>query len=162
MIEHTNELIVKRSLSFARLCGLILIIIPTIFLYAYFSLPTPHEEIGKEPPLACGNNTTIYSNSPGQKLFKVNCAVCHSVTDQKLTGPGLAGIAGRLPEPAETWFTAWVLNNEKVLKSGDAYARKIFEENGKAPMTVFEGQLTNDQVHEIYVYLTSESSQPIP
>jgi hypothetical protein len=77
-------------------------------------------------------------------------------TDQKLTGPGLAGMADRLPKPGEAWFTSWVLNNEKVLRSGDAYAKKIYTENSKAAMTVFEGQLSKEDVHEIYVYLTGK------
>lgn len=66
----------------------------------------------------------------GAKIFKQNCAVCHSLTDQKLTGPGLAGIAGRVPKPEDEWLTAWIKNNNKVIASGDAYAKSLVSANG--------------------------------
>lgn len=88
----------------------------------------------------------------GEKLFKLNCAVCHaSHTDQKLTGPGLKGIFDRAPKG--DWLNKWILNNEKLIKSGDAYANKIFNDNGKAAMTVFEGQLTDKDVTSILAFL---------
>jgi Cytochrome c/Cytochrome c7 and related cytochrome c/Class III cytochrome C family len=88
----------------------------------------------------------------GEKLFKQNCAVCHaSHTDQKLAGPGLKGIFDRAPKG--DWLTKWILNNEKVIKSGDAYANKIYGENGKAAMTVFEGQLDEKQVASILEFI---------
>lgn len=88
----------------------------------------------------------------GAKLFKQNCAVCHaSHTDQKLTGPGLKGIFDRAPKG--DWLKNWILNNEKMIKAGDAYANKIFNDNGKAPMTVFEGQLSDKDVDAIIAFL---------
>lgn len=87
----------------------------------------------------------------GAKLFKQNCAVCHAVTDQKLTGPGLAGVFDRAPKG--DWLKNWILNNEKLIKGGDAYANKIYNENGKAAMTVFEGQLTDKDVDAILAYV---------
>ena len=87
----------------------------------------------------------------GAKLFKQNCAVCHSITDQKLTGPGLAGVFDRAPKG--DWLKNWILNNEKLIKGGDAYANKIYNENGKAAMTVFEGQLNEKDVEAILAYV---------
>ncbi len=168
MTDQEADLIVKRSRSFALLCAIILILVTGGLLVNYFSMPPDKSE---ETPPGCGTtNATIESSSanPGRssmggKLFKQNCAVCHMpFSDQKLTGPGLAGMADRLPKPGEEWFTAWVLNNEKVLRSGDAYAKKIYAENGNAAMTVFEGQLSKEDVHEIYMYLTKEASMPVP
>jgi len=90
----------------------------------------------------------------GAKLFKQNCAVCHSShTDQKLAGPGLKGIFDRVPKPADEWLIKWILNNEKLIKSGDAYANKIYNENNKAAMPVFEGQLTETDVKDILAFL---------
>lgn len=87
----------------------------------------------------------------GAKLFKQNCAVCHTVTDQVLTGPGLAGVFDRAPKGA--WLHDWILNNEKVRKSGDAYGNKIYDDYKKASMTVFEGQLTDQDVDAILAYI---------
>lgn len=88
----------------------------------------------------------------GAKLFKQNCAVCHaSHTDQKLTGPGLKGVFDRAPKG--DWLAKWILNSEKLIKGGDAYANKIFNDNGKATMSVFEGQLNDKDVEAILAFL---------
>ncbi len=98
---------------------------------------------------------TLSSNlkaQDGAKLFKQNCAVCHaSHTDQKLTGPGLKGIFDRAPKG--DWLKNWILNNEKMIKAGDPYGNKIYNENGKAAMTVFEGQLSDKDVDAIIAFI---------
>jgi len=155
MTDKEADLIVKRSRSFALLCAIILILITAACLVSIFSL-APEKPVVSDVVSATASAAPAV-NSKGSKLFKQNCAVCHyPFTDQKLTGPGLAGMADRLPKPGEEWFTAWVLNNEKVLRSGDAYAKKIYAENDKAAMTVFEGQLSKEDVHEIYLYLKGQ------
>lgn len=101
------------------------------------------------------------ASSDGNRLFKRNCAVCHSLGSNKLTGPGLAGVATRVPKPADQWLRAYILNNEKVIKSGDAYANKIYNENGKAAMTVFEGQLSDRNVNDLIRYITGQGGYNI-
>lgn len=96
--------------------------------------------------------TSTTKAQDGAKLFKQNCAVCHaSHTDQKLTGPGLKGVFDRVPKG--DWINRWILNSEKMIKAGDAYANKIYNENGKAQMTVFEGQLNDKDVEAIIGFL---------
>ncbi|MES2130919.1 MAG: c-type cytochrome [Bacteroidota bacterium] len=87
----------------------------------------------------------------GAKIFKQNCAVCHTLTDQKITGPGLAGVFDRAPKG--DWLKNWILDNKKLIKSGDAYANKIFNENSKADMTVFAGQLSDKDVEALLTYI---------
>lgn len=92
------------------------------------------------------------SAQDGANLFKKNCANCHSShSEQKITGPGLKGVFDRAPKG--DWMKRWILNNEKVIKSGDAYANKIFMENNKQSMNVFEGQLNDKDVDAIIAYL---------
>lgn len=96
--------------------------------------------------------TTNLRAQDGAKLFKQNCAVCHaSHTDQRLTGPGLAGVFDRAPKG--DWLKNWIINNQKLIKAGDAYANKIYNDYGKAQMTVFEGQLTDADVDAILAFL---------
>ncbi len=126
-----------------------------------------HEAKKEEYAEGCGtvSETDRYrSYSPdGEKLFKLNCAVCHAAhTDQKLTGPGLSGIKHRLPEPADQWFLKYVLNNEKVFKSGDAYAAKLKGTYGKEKMTIFEGELEEGEVMAIYRYLSGPPASETP
>ena len=95
----------------------------------------------------------------GEKLFKQNCAVCHaSHTDQKLTGPGLKGVFDRVPKG--DWINKWIRNNEKLIKSGDAYANKIYNENGKAAMTVFE-DLSDKDLTSIIDFLKGPAPGPV-
>lgn len=101
-------------------------------------------------------SSKIYAQA-GEKLFKQNCAVCHSShTEQKLVGPGLKGLFERAPKG--DWLTKWILNSDKVIKSGDAYANKIYGENGKASMSAFEGVLTEADVASILEFIKT----PLP
>lgn len=90
-------------------------------------------------------------SASGKDLFLKNCSVCHSTGSQKLTGPGMEGVLSRVP--GRDWLSNFILNSEKMIKSGDVYANKIYRENGKAQMTVFEGQLSEEDVSAIIKYL---------
>ena len=102
-------------------------------------------------------NNTEHANTDdridGEQLFRKNCATCHTTGFERLTGPGLAGIMDRVPKPALAWLKAYIVNNEKMIKSGDPYSNRIYNENGKAAMTVFEGQLTDKEVEAIINYM---------
>lgn len=88
----------------------------------------------------------------GEKLFKQNCAVCHDAfTDRMLTGPGLKGVFDRVPKG--DWLKRYILNNEKLIKSGDPYANKLYKQYGNAQMTVFEGTISDKDVDAILEYL---------
>ncbi|MEO6883021.1 MAG: c-type cytochrome [Bacteroidia bacterium] len=89
----------------------------------------------------------------GAKLFRQNCAVCHSLGTDKITGPGLAGVTSRVPQPYEDWMLKWIKNNAAVRASGDAYATKLFADNNQAAMTVFASQLSDDQIKGIIAFL---------
>ncbi len=86
----------------------------------------------------------------GAKLFKANCSSCHRVDEKKLTGPGLKGVFERVPN--QEWLYSWIKNSSKVIASGDAYATKIFEDNGKVTMTPQE-HLSKEQIDAILGYI---------
>jgi mono/diheme cytochrome c family protein len=88
----------------------------------------------------------------GEKIFKQNCAVCHDpFGDRTITGPGLKGLFDRAP--GGDWLKNWILNNQKLIKAGDPYAVKVYNQYGKATMNVFEGQLTDKDVEAVIGYL---------
>ena len=97
------------------------------------------------------NINSVSAQPDGAKLFKQNCAVCHSLGSNKITGPGLAGVASRVPQPADEWMHKWIKNNDKVRKSGDAYGNKIYQDNGAAQMTTFEF-LSDEEISAIITY----------
>ncbi len=89
----------------------------------------------------------------GSKLFKANCAVCHSLGTNKITGPGLEGVTERVPMPYQDWMLKWIKNNNAVRESGNAYANQVFADNHGVSMTVFEGTLNDDQIKSIIAFL---------
>jgi len=87
----------------------------------------------------------------GEKIFKQNCAVCHSTGTNKITGPGLEGVMTRVP--SEDWLHKWIKNNKAMITSGDQYANKVFNDNNKADMTVFSGTLSDDDITAVITYI---------
>jgi mono/diheme cytochrome c family protein len=87
----------------------------------------------------------------GDALFKNNCAQCHAV-NEKVVGPALAGIAKRRQA---SWVVSWVHNSAKVIASGDDYAVKIYEENGKQQMPSFP-QLSEKDIKDILAWVNSQ------
>jgi mono/diheme cytochrome c family protein len=86
----------------------------------------------------------------GKGLFNANCAACHKL-DAKATGPALRGVADKYDK---AWIYKWVKNSADLIKSGDADAVKVFEENNKVSMSAFP-QLSEADIDNILAY-TSE------
>ena len=98
----------------------------------------------------------------GKSLFNANCAACHQL-DKKMTGPALRNIEARLADEQgldRTWIYAWVRNSAGVIKSGDAYAKKIFDEFGGTAMTAFP-QLSDDDLSNILAYTAQVKEEPV-
>lgn len=59
----------------------------------------------------------------GEKVYDVKCASCHKLTDEKLVGPGWAGVTTRrTPE----WIMNFVTNTDEMLNK-DAEALAMLE-----------------------------------
>lgn len=91
----------------------------------------------------------------GKAIFNTNCAACHKL-DAKATGPALRGVADKYDKE---WLYKWVKNSAELIKSGDADAVKVFEANGKIPMTAFP-QLSNEDIDNILAYTSAPVEQP--
>ncbi|MDO6596377.1 cytochrome c3 family protein [Oceanihabitans sp. 2_MG-2023] len=97
----------------------------------------------------------------GKSLFNANCAACHKL-DKKMTGPALRNVEQRLSDDEgldRAWLSAWIRNSSGVIKSGDAYANKIYNEYGGAAMTAFP-QLSDDDINNILAYTAEEAKAP--
>jgi len=97
----------------------------------------------------------------GKSLFNANCAACHKL-DKKMTGPALRNVEQRLSEEEgldREWLYTWIKNSPSMIKSGDAYANKIYEEYGGAAMTPFP-QLSNADIDNILAYTATEAAPP--
>ncbi len=94
--------------------------------------------------------------SAGEALFNGNCKSCHRVK-QKLVGPALAGVEGRVPSVA--WILDWVKNPAKKIATGDEYANKIYNEYNKSQMTAFTAY-KDAQILSILAYVKAEAAKP--
>ena len=92
----------------------------------------------------------------GKALFNAQCAACHKL-DAKMTGPALRGVTER---QSSEWLHSWIKNSQAMVKSGDPYAVKIFEEYNKSIMTPFP-QLSDADIDNILAY-TAEPLPPPP
>ncbi|TFZ64685.1 c-type cytochrome [Hymenobacter sp. UV11] len=101
---------------------------------------TPAPTVAASPAIAAGD-----------ALFKSNCAQCHAVHD-KVVGPALAGITKRR---SISWLMPWVKNSSKVIASGDEYAVKLFNDNGKQQMPAFP-QLSDENIQNIMAWVTAQ------
>lgn len=97
------------------------------------------------PAEAAGSGASV---EDGAKLFKANCASCHSIGANKQVGPGLQGVDER---HSEEWLIKWIQNSGKLIASGDAAAIAIYEEYNKSimpPQTV-----SADEIRSILAYI---------
>jgi cytochrome c2 len=94
----------------------------------------------------------------GAVLFRQNCASCHSLGTEKVKGPGMAGVINRVP--GGDWLFSYILNSQKMISSGNAYANKIYEEHGRKAMTVFEGKLSGSDIRSIIEFLGQQPTGP--
>ena len=100
-------------------------------------------------------------SAKGKSLFNANCAACHQL-DKKMTGPALRNVETRLSEAEgldREWIYAWIRNSAGVIKSGDSYANKVYNEYGGAAMTAFP-QLSDDDLNNILAYTAEEKKAP--
>lgn len=92
----------------------------------------------------------------GKEIFNANCAACHKL-DAKATGPALRGVEAKYDKE---WLYKWVKNSGELIKSGDAQAIKVFEENNKVAMTAFP-QLSNEDIDNILAYTSEPAPAPV-
>jgi|TARA_B110000902_G_scaffold57066_1_gene66637 cytochrome c oxidase subunit 2 len=93
----------------------------------------------------------------GSKLFTANCASCHALKG-KVVGPALAGVINKYDEDYE-WLNAWIKNNQKLIKSGDARANAIYDEYNGAAMNIFEN-LSDDDINSILMWIDNDGDGP--
>ena len=99
----------------------------------------------------------------GKALFNANCASCHKL-DKKMTGPALRNVETRLAEDEgldREWLYSWIKNSAGMIKSGDAYANKIYKEYNGTAMTAYP-QFSNADIDNILAYTAEEKASTTP
>lgn len=120
------------------------LLLATTFFFACGSEPasnsksTPKEPAKPEVPKSIkeGKGVGKITNLPltdaidesmvklGKSIYDMKCASCHKITDQRVVGPGFAGITNkRKPE----WIMNMITNTDAMLEQ-DPAAQKLLEE----------------------------------
>lgn len=98
----------------------------------------------------------------GKSLFNSQCAACHKL-DKKMTGPALRNVEARLYEDEgldREWLNKWIRNSSALIKSGDTYANKIWNEYNQTAMNAFP-QLSDQDITDILAYTAAPPPIPI-
>ncbi len=98
----------------------------------------------------------------GKSLFNANCAACHKL-DRDMTGPMLRNVEARLAEEEgldRAWINAWIKNSAGLIKSGDTYANKVYNEWNQTAMTAFP-QLSDQDISDILAYTAQPKPEPV-
>ena len=132
-------------------CSLALMLAFSLTSFAQDAAP----EVAAEP-VATEASATGGDAAAGKALFNSNCAACHKL-DAKSTGPALRGMANKYEN---AWLQKWIKDSQGLIKSGDALAIKVYEENDKKLMTSFP-QLSVADINNIIAY-TSEEKPAAP
>lgn len=124
--DKKDKVIAHLSMAVVSLSLLVLTLL-IILLCVCFYKPMPKEEA----QAWCGNSIKETAKSTyvptssinGERIFKQNCAVCHSMYTNVIVGPGLAGVMNRVP--SKDWLYEYISNSEKLFNQGDAYAQRL-------------------------------------
>jgi mono/diheme cytochrome c family protein len=135
----TNLIMIKHYLYSAYKSSFLII------LLSLFSLPA----------FSQGISTDAAAVSAGKAIFDANCKACHAVK-KKVVGPALMNVYDRVP--SLDWIKSFVHNSSALIASGDAYAVKVYNENGKVTMTSFPA-LKDAEIMNILAYVKAETEK---
>lgn len=129
---------VKRRNSFSRI-----LVVSAVLLLTFSSSLFAQEAVAADA-------------KAGEALFKANCAACHKLY-KPMTGPLLHQVSEKYDRE---WLYKWIRNSQALIKSGDALAISVYEENGNKVMNAFPA-LSNADIDNILAYTDTPKPEPI-
>ncbi len=130
---------------------LLLLVFLLTFSTAIYAQDEPSGEAAtEEGPSDTGGDITA-----GEALFKANCAACHKL-DSKGVGPALRDVGSKFDRD---WLHNWIHDSQGLIRSGDALAIKLFEENNKMIMPPFPA-LSDTDIENILAYTDQPKAAP--
>jgi mono/diheme cytochrome c family protein len=83
----------------------------------------PHRGEGKFKDVQVDEKLNVQMATAGQTAFEVKCSSCHKLTDEKLVGPGWAGVTQRR---SNDWIMNFITNPD-VMIDKDPEAQAMLE-----------------------------------
>jgi cytochrome c2 len=112
------------------------------------STPSKDETILKQQAEQLYGKEASYDR--GKQLFKQQCAVCHTTTDTKLTGPGLQGIRKRVP--SGEWLRHFLSNPDSMYKTQDSHIVELKKEHPYNSMASFS-HLSPQEIKDLIAFI---------
>lgn len=96
--------------------------------------------------------STAQNAAQGEKIFKSTCSACHTIGKGKLVGPDLMNVHSRRNEK---WLLSFIKSSQKMVKSNDPVAVKLFNTHNKTVMP--DQNLSDVQIKDILASIKSKS-----
>lgn len=147
----------KQKLHFS-IAKTLFLLVAILFSYSQpsFAQDNDGEDTEQTEAQESDSSTEIGDPDHGKELFQANCAACHQ-RYKRSTGPALHGSLDRAP--SRQWLYDWIHNSTEMIKAGDSYAVKIFEEYNQSAMTHFP-QLSESDIDDIIAYTEQPKPEP--
>lgn len=122
--------------------------------------PTPAEAASPQPEVHGTEQKTIELSNPlnkewvtaGKADYELKCLACHKLTDEKLVGPGWAGVTKRR-QPL--WIMNMITNVDMMLEE-DPEAQKLLEE---CLVRMPNQNLTEEEARKIIEFMRSNDGE---
>ena len=97
-------------------------------------------------------NVESYKN--GKEIFKKHCNTCHVAPERQVTDQLVFdGIFERLPKPAESYFTEYVLYNQALLDIKDEYAVNVHKMTSNPFVHNYRDSISLMDIQNIIAYI---------
>jgi mono/diheme cytochrome c family protein len=67
----------------------------------------------------------LAGQTTGEEVFQTTCVACHTLTTDRLVGPGLAGVTTNRDRE---WLISFIVEPDRVIASGDSIATRLLAE----------------------------------
>ena len=90
-------------------------------------------------------------------LFEDDCQACHTIGGGPAVGPDLKGVTTR---QTREWLTRFILDPQKVVDSGDPYARQLVAAADGFVMPPLDDPLPQGFIHQLFDYIEAQGNGP--
>jgi len=116
--------------------------------------PAWRDQVRTVPHDDASNTGLVFTDQPGQSLFKKICAPCHTIGVGDRVGPDLQGVTARRER---SWLSSYIRNPHKMRAQNDPTALALAAKYKSARMPILG--ITETDAADLIGYLQSETTR---
>jgi cytochrome c2 len=116
--------------------------------------PAWRDQVRTVPHDDASNTGLVFTDQPGQSLFKKICAPCHTIGVGDRVGPDLQGVTARRER---AWLSSYIRNPHKMRAQNDPTALALAAKYKSARMPILG--VTENDAADLIGYLQSETTR---